>query len=142
MTQSDKIFAVIDTNVLVSALLSRNGTSNPAIILNKIVSGDVIPIINQEILTEYRQVLYRPKFSILTSQEIENVINIFNNHGINVERKQVVNEIFPDPKDIVFYEVKMSVEDSYLVTGNIKHFPQKPFVVTPKEMVDIIEGNN
>jgi predicted nucleic acid-binding protein len=45
-----------------------------------------------------------------------------------------------DPKDIVFYEVALSVEDSYLVTGNTKHFPKKPFVVTPSEMLQIING--
>ena len=50
------------------------------------------------------------------------------------------DEAFPDPKDIVFYEVKMSKEDAYLVTGNIKHFPKNPFVVTPKEMVEIIDS--
>ena len=44
------------------------------------------------------------------------------------------------PKDVVFYEVTLSKEDAYLVTGNIKHFPQKPFVVTPAEMIAIIEG--
>ena len=41
-------------------------------------------------------------------------------------------------KDIVFYEVALSVEDSFLITGNIKHFPKKPFVVTPTEMLQII----
>jgi hypothetical protein len=47
----------------------------------------------------------------------------------------------PDPKDQVFYEVVMEKrknEVSYLVTGNIKHFPKKPFIVTPREMLDII----
>ena len=45
---------------------------------------------------------------------------------------------FPDPKDIVFYEVTLSKEDAYLVTGNKKHFPDKPIVVTPAEMVEIL----
>ena len=47
----------------------------------------------------------------------------------------------PDPKDSVFYEVVMEErkeEDAYLVTGNIKHFPGKPFIVTPRQMLDII----
>lgn len=47
----------------------------------------------------------------------------------------------PDPKDRVFYEVVMGErqrEDAYLVTGNIKHFPEKPFVVTPRQMLNII----
>ena len=40
----------------------------------------------------------------------------------------------------VFDMHKMSKEDAYLVTGNIKHFPNKPFVVTPKEMIDILSA--
>lgn len=47
----------------------------------------------------------------------------------------------PDPRDSVFYEVVMEErkeEDAYLVTGNIKHFPEKPFIVTPRQMLDII----
>ena len=46
--------------------------------------------------------------------------------------------MFPDPDDIVFYEVKMSVDDAYLITGNIKHFPKNPLVVTPLQMVEVL----
>ena len=49
------------------------------------------------------------------------------------------DEFFPDPKDIVFYEVALSKEDAYLVTGNKKHFPQKSIVVTPAEMLEILK---
>ena len=47
----------------------------------------------------------------------------------------------PDPKDRVFYEVVMEQrksDNAYLATGNIKHFPQKPFIVTPRQLLDII----
>ena len=47
----------------------------------------------------------------------------------------------PDSKDSVFYEVVMEErkeEDAYLVVGNIKHFPEKPFIITPRQMLDII----
>jgi hypothetical protein len=44
----------------------------------------------------------------------------------------------PDTKDLVFYEVALSKDDSFLVTGNLKHFPKKSFVVSPAEMVEII----
>jgi hypothetical protein len=43
-------------------------------------------------------------------------------------------------KDVVFYEVALSKEDAYLVTGNNKHFPQSPIVVTPAEMIKILES--
>ena len=50
------------------------------------------------------------------------------------------SEYFPDPKDVVFYEVALSKEDAYLVTGNKKHFPQTLIVVTPAEMLEILES--
>lgn len=46
---------------------------------------------------------------------------------------------FPDPKDIVFYEVALSKDDAYLVIGNKKHFPNTPIVVTPAEMMEILQ---
>lgn len=54
-----------------------------------------------------------------------------------LERTKTV-EVFQDPKDIVFYEVAISKEGSYLVTGNTKHFPKNPIVVTPAELLEII----
>jgi predicted nucleic acid-binding protein len=51
-------------------------------------------------------------------------------------------EYFPDPKDVVFYEVAISKDDAYLVTGNTKHFPKKPIVVTPSEMLEILKTYN
>ena len=43
-------------------------------------------------------------------------------------------------KDLPFYEVVLEKRDSdtYLVTGNIKHFPKDPFIVTPRELLDIL----
>ncbi len=60
--------------------------------------------------------------------------------GIYVEA-DVLDEELPDPKDRVFYEVvmeKRKEDEAYLVTGNIRHFPVRPFIVTPREMLDII----
>ena len=59
-------------------------------------------------------------------------------NGISAERIQS-SETFPDPKDIVFYEVALSKEEAYLVTGNTKHFPKSPIVVTPAEMLEILQ---
>jgi len=75
----------------------------------------------------------------LDPADIDNAMRVFLDYGLNLNRTMVDDETFSDPKDIVFYEVKMSKEDAYLVTGNIKHFPRKPFVVTPREMVEILE---
>ena len=58
--------------------------------------------------------------------------------GLRV-RRILSKESFPDPKDIVFYEVALSKDDAFLVTGNTKHFPNTPIVVTPAEMMDILQ---
>jgi hypothetical protein len=51
-------------------------------------------------------------------------------------------EMLPDMKDIPFYEVvvEKQMDDAYLVTGNMKHFPSKPFIVTAKEFLDILNA--
>ena len=130
----DKIFAVIDTNVIVSALLSSNLESNPVKVFRAIVQERIVPLYNDEILEEYKSVLSRPKFNLNLSL-IETIIKAIITDGLNIDRTPAADIEFPDPKDIVFYEVALSVEDSYLITGNIRHFPVKPFVVTPAEMV-------
>ena len=135
--ERNNIYAVIDTNVLVSALLSSDGKSNPLIVLQSVLVGNIIPVFNEEILSEYAEVLSRDKFH-LQKQDIDYVINHIRRSGLGVDRTKTIDEVFPDPKDIVFYEVALSKESAYLVTGNIKHFPQKPFVVTPAEMVEIL----
>ena len=134
---ANNVFAVIDTNVLVSALITSNPESPPLAVLANVYAGMIIPVFNDEILEEYRNVLSREKFQ-LDQVDIEEALEVFIQYGLNIERTEVKDEVFPDPKDIVFYEVKMSKDEAYLVTGNIKHFPKKPFVVTPREMLDIL----
>ncbi|MBR4593251.1 MAG: hypothetical protein IKO33_01555 [Bacteroidaceae bacterium] len=58
-----------------------------------------------------------------------------------MSRVQTGDIKLPDPKDIVFLEVSMAVDGSYLVTGNIKHFPKISKVVTPAEMVAILDND-
>ena len=139
--ENNNIYAVIDTNVIVSALISSNDKSNPTVIVKAVLRGEIKPVYNDEILSEYTEVLSHDKFHIQKS-DIDLVISHIIKIGLKVERKEAVGEIFPDPKDVVFYEVALSKEDSYLVTGNIKHFPKVDFVVTPAEMLAIIEENN
>lgn len=55
-------FAVIDTNILVSAMFKKP-SSAPSEIIKLVGEGVIIPLISQEIISEYRQVFSRPKFS-------------------------------------------------------------------------------
>ena len=132
------IYAVIDTNVIVSAMLTRHSDAATAKILNAIIENEITALYNDEIIQEYKEVLHRKKFGF-PKQIIDKIIERIHKRGISTPRTQS-DEVFPDPKDIVFYEVAMSKEDAYLVTGNIKHFPQKPIVVTPAEMLEILQG--
>ncbi len=133
-------YAVIDTNVLVSAMLKFK--SVPGQVANEALWGNWIPLLCNEIVAEYREVLDRPKFKF-DPKVVDVFIDGIINRGIFVDAVSV-EEIIPDPKDIVFYEVVMEGrrkhDDAYLVTGNIKHFPVKSFVVMPKEMLDIMQG--
>ena len=132
-----KRYAVIDTNVLVSAMLKR--TSVPGSIIEFAFSGVIIPVLNERIVEEYREVLMRDKFH-LTKEIVDDVIQALEDQGKYIDTDNMDYEL-PDLKDVVFYAIvmeKRKEEDTYLVTGNIKHFPQVPFVVTPKQMLDIL----
>mgnify|MGYP002626483038 CR=1 FL=1 len=130
------IYAVIDTNVLVSALFTKNLEAATIKVLNVLLEGKIVPLYDNEIIAEYVEVLHRPKFHF-TPSLVDTYIEKFCKMGIPSERI-LSEEQFPDPKDIVFYEVALSKEDAYLVTGNKKHFPKKPIVVTPAEMLEIL----
>ena len=137
--EKNKVFAVIDTNVIVSALLSRNNKeSNTSRVFEAILEGRITPLYNEEILDEYKEVLGRSKFPF-QKEDVDLVEILMVTIGLKLERTTSFEGVFPDPKDVVFYEVTLSKDDAYLVTGNIKHFPKKPFVVTPAEMVAILE---
>ena len=132
-----KYFAVIDTNVLVSAMLKWQ--SVPGNVMEFVLDGFIIPVLNKEIVAEYRAVLARPKFG-LDDKIIIDIIDSLENVGFYVDAETIDIEL-PDSKDRVFYEVVMeerNEEEAYFVTGNIKHFPDKPFIVTPRQMLDII----
>jgi len=136
-----KYSAVLDTNVLVSALLVKN--SVPGKILDEAVNGCIIPLFNSEIITEYEDVLRRKKFPF-TEQQVRAVLHAIKHRGICIDASPIEDLVMPDLGDVVFYEVVMEKRkdaDAYLVTGNQKHFPREPFIVTPKEMLDLIAAD-
>ncbi len=133
----DRYYAVLDTNVLVSALLGASRMSNPTKVLRAVTDNRIIPLYNDEIIKEYKEVLSRKKFPF-REEEIDSVLQIIVADGLYVDKTTAIDEVFPDPKDIVFYEVSLSKDGSFLVTGNLKHFPQKSFVITPTEMVELL----
>lgn len=95
------LYAVIDTNVLVSAFLKEN--SIPRYVINTMYAGNIIPIYNAEIIAEYTAVLHRPKFCFPPAA-VDIVVNEIQEIGLKFDGISV-KEPMPDPKDIVFYAV-------------------------------------
>ena len=134
-------FAVIDTNVIVSSMLKAN--SIPGTIIQLIRDDVIIPLVNEEIINEYIDVLTRNKFDF-DPKAVDDSIGLINTKGIFINREQRLED-FIDKDDIVFYEIVMSARntmDAYLVTGNIRHYPIRNYIVTPREMIEIIEKEN
>lgn len=134
-----RYYAVIDTNVLVSALL--NPLSVPGQVAAEAMEGSIIPLYNDEIIAEYNHVLRRMKFKF-SEETVRLTVDTMIQRGFFVDAGPV-EDVIPDAKDVVFYAVTMEkkkTDDAFLVTGNTKHFPKLPFVVTPREMLDIIRS--
>ena len=100
----------------------------------------ITPLYHGDILSEYAEVLARPKFNFSKS-DIDIVISAIKSFGIEVF-PQPTGEILIDMDDLIFYEVAMEKQDddAKLVTGNLKHYPIKNFIITPAEMLKILEN--
>ncbi|SHL29795.1 putative toxin-antitoxin system toxin component, PIN family [Fibrobacter sp. UWEL] len=132
------VYAVVDTNVIVSSLLTKNPLSPVMLVMHELFAGKVQLLVNDAILAEYKEVLSRPKFH-LDEIAINRTLDSIQRLSINVDAPESGVEL-PDPKDVVFYDVALACrdKDASLVTGNTKHFPGVPFVVTPREFLEIL----
>jgi putative PIN family toxin of toxin-antitoxin system len=130
------IYVVIDTNVLVSALITKNPEAATAKVVRLLLEQEFVPLYDADIIAEYEDVLHRSKFPIL-KETADALISFIIENGIESSRVDF-EESMPDEDDRVFYEVSLSQEDSFLVTGNLKHYPTSPCVITPADFVNLI----
>lgn len=133
-------YAVIDTNVLVSALLSRYNNTATVQIAARMIAGEIVPIYSRGIMQEYYVVLSRQKFGF-PQEMIDYLLAAVRKYGLLVEPMHT-DIILPDVKDQPFYEAVLEKKEdgAYLVTGNMKHFPQKDFIVTARQFIDILDS--
>ena len=132
-------YTVIDTNVLVSGMLKKPSIPND--ILSQSLVGDIVPLINEVILSEYKEVTSRPKFHF-PKEPVERLINNIIKRCVWINPEHIEEEL-PDPKDRIFYETVIAGRrgySAYLITGNQKHFPEREFILTPHHMLDILKG--
>jgi uncharacterized protein len=132
---------VLDTNVLVSALINPSGT--PAKIVEMLVTGESTLCFDRRILDEYREVLYRPSFPFQTDQ-VDALLEPIIAAGESIEMPPAASLAahLPDPDDAMFLEVAVAAGADYLVTGNARHFPVALTtgirVVSPARFVEIM----
>ena len=101
-------YAVIDTNILISAALKWD--SVPGRIILCAFQGTIYPLLNETIFREYREVLLRPKFH-LTPSLTDDLLAAMQTHAIWLNAPALSIEL-TDPKDRVFYEVIMESRNS------------------------------
>jgi uncharacterized protein len=131
------IRVVIDTNILVSALLQPEGP--PAAVLLFALSGEVQLCVSDAVFAEYEDVIRRPRFK-RPADVIEGTLQSIRKLGHWVEPNVRVEEC-TDPDDNVFLECAQAGQTDYLVTGNQRHFPDRwkaTKVVGARELIEIL----
>ena len=128
---------VLDTNVLVSGILSPHGP--PAAVLRALFARRLELCLDERILAEYRDVLTRGKFSF-NEVFVKELIGFFEETGYSIVAPPVPIEL-PDPTDRMFIEVAVAGRADYLITGNLKHYPEdaakRVSVISPREFLDL-----
>ena len=133
------IFAVIDTNVIVSALLSTKDDSATVQVIEKVFRKEIIPIYSDIIFREYINVLNRPKFHF-SKNLIDYILLAIENFGTLKDVEENDSIVLLDMKDVPFYRLFAEKDGAYLITGNIKHFPQDPRILTARQFIDNLKS--
>jgi len=132
------IRVVLDTNVIVSAVLTRGGAEAHA--LDLAAARKIQLYVTAEILTEYEEVLRRSKFSRVSPKAIDTALELIRRVGIVVNPKETL-AVSSDESDNRFLECAETADADYLVTGNKRHFPEqwkKCMVIGARELVELL----
>lgn len=134
---------VLDTNVLVSALINPHGA--PGRVLGMIVSEEVVLLYDDRILAEYREVLARPRLRI-SRNEAEFILGFIESEGVHAHGRPLFVEI-GDPDDLPFLEVAAANHADALVTGNKRDFlspgrPDPVLILSPAEFLEFWNSRN
>lgn len=129
---------VLDTNVLVSALLTLYGPA--ARVLDAVLAGRLVLTFDDRILCKYEEVLGKSRFGF-DPQDVKALLDFFRSEGVAVVAPPLKVEL-PDPDDVMFVEVALADGADAIVTGNKKHFPTECcggiLVVSPTELLCLL----
>ena len=128
---------VLDTNILVSSLWSKGGV--PWKIVKMVLDKEIIICHDFRIMNEYKNVLNRPKFAF-NPKNIHVLLDFFQKQGVSIIAAQAkVN--FIDGSDRKFYEVARTLVNQglnvALITGNLKHYPNEPFILSATKFLGL-----
>ncbi len=133
---------VLDSNVLVTALLSPYGS--PAQVLQMLLSEQAQLCYDARILSEHRAVLARPKFGF-DPEPIAALLDYLEKMGI-LAATSPLPVTLPDPDDEMFLEAALAAHADHLVTGNLRHFPAHRrcgvSVVSPAELIRLSRADS
>lgn len=127
---------IIDTNIIVSVLLTKNSESSTYKVLELVFNKTIKPFISPKIFSEYKEVLSREKFAL--NQKL--VIEFLNEYK---KLSKIINPVSSDiklidEKDRPFYDLFISQNNNtFLITGNIKHFPKNDYILTAKDFLNL-----
>jgi putative PIN family toxin of toxin-antitoxin system len=125
---------VLDTNVLVSGLLSESGP--PGWIVDLLLAGEITCGYDGRILAEYREVLQRRELK-LPKETVASLVTFIESFGLCITARPWAHAL-PDPDDEPFLAIAAAL-DAVLISGNLKHFPEKARgnvrVLTPREFL-------
>ena len=132
---------VLDTNILVSALLQPLGPS--AQLFLRCLNGSLQLCLTGSIFAEYEEVISRPRLK-RSPDVIAGTLRTIRDIGLWVKPSARVT-ICSDPDDDVFLECAQAANARYVITGNIKHFPPSwagARVVTPRWLLDMLSAES
>jgi putative PIN family toxin of toxin-antitoxin system len=128
---------VLDTNVVVSALLKSQGLEDQ--VFRLALAGRLLLCVSPAVLAEYARVLPGPKFKLLpdevatTLRQLEKAGSLF--HPARTLR---ISAHEPDNR---FYECADAAQAAFLITGNFKHFGKDykvTKIVNARKLLDLL----
>ena len=131
------IRVVLDTNIIVSALLQPLGP--PAQVFLLAIGGSIQLCVSGPVYAEYEEVISRPRFQ-RSEDVIAAALRAVRQKGFWVRPTEAIRAC-SDPDDDIFLECSRAAQANFLVTGNPKHFPvawPETRIVTPRHLLDII----
>ena len=127
---------VLDTNVIISAVISSEG--NPAKIIKLVASNENMQLYySSNIFAEYKRVLSYERLNFSHEKQTR-AINLIEKYGISIQ-PEISTMPLPDESDRIFYDTAKEV-NAYLITGNLKHYPEEPHILTPARFIEIFNA--